>query len=152
MIISYFDSKEFEGIKKAHPFFGKAFDALAELVAGDVTDGRHDVAGDDAYIMVSTYETNPVNEERRFETHRDYIDIQLLLEGRELIGFAKKEDLAVTDEYRPDYELYGMVEEFDRVILEKGKFVVIYPNEPHAPGLAIGEPQRVRKAVIKVKA
>jgi YhcH/YjgK/YiaL family protein len=86
MIISHFDSKEFDGIKKAHPLFGKAFDALAELVAGDVTDGRHDVAGDDAYIMVSTYETNPVNEERRFETHRDYIDIQLLLEGRELIN------------------------------------------------------------------
>ena len=152
MIISYFDSKEFKGIKKAHPLFGKAFDVLEGLIEGDPTDGRYDVAGDDAYIMVSTYETKPVNEERRFETHRDYIDVQLLLEGRELVGFAKKEDLAVTDEYRPDYELYGMVDEFDRVILGKGKFVVIYPNEPHAPGLAAGEPETVRKVVVKVKA
>ena len=152
MIISYFDSKEFEGIKGSHPLFGKAFDVLEGLLSGVPTDGRYDVAGDDAYIMVSTYETKPVNEERRFETHRDYIDVQLLLEGRELVGFAKKEDLCVTDEYRPDYELYGMVDEFDRVILEKGKFVIIYPREPHAPGLAAGVPQRVRKAVIKVKA
>ena len=152
MIISYFDSKEFEGIKRSHPLFGKAFDALAELLKGSPENGRHEVAGDDAYIMVSEYQTNPINADRRFETHRDYIDIQLLLEGRELIGLAKKEDLAVTDEYRPDYELYGMVDEFDRVILEKGKFVIIYPGEPHAPGLAVGEPERVRKVVVKVKA
>ena len=114
--------------------------------------GRHEASGDDAYIMVSEYETNPVNEERRFETHREYIDIQLLLEGREVIGFAKREDLDVTDEYRPDYELYGMIDDFDRVVLEKGKFVVIYPNEPHAPGLAAGAPERVKKVVVKVKA
>ena len=152
MIISHFDSKEFDAIKKAHPLFEKAFDALEELICTMPENGRHEVSGDDAYIMVSEYETNSVNEERRFETHRDYIDIQLLLEGREVIGFAKREDLDVTDEYRPDYELYGMIEDFDRVILEKGKFVVIYPNEPHAPGLALNEPEKVKKVVIKVKA
>ena len=150
MIASYFNSKEFEGIKELHPLFGKAFDALKDL--WNAEDGRYDVSGDDAYIVISSYETNPVTSERRFEAHRDYIDIQLLLEGRELIGFAARDALTVTDEYRPDYELYGMIEEFDRVILERGKFVIIYPNEPHAPGLAVNVPERVRKVVVKVKA
>ena len=151
MIISYFGSKEFEEIKGSNPLFVKAFDALEEIVKGEPRNGRHEVSGDDAYIMVSEYETNPINEDRRFESHRDYIDIQILLEGREIIGFAKREDLTVTDEYRPDYELFGMVEAFDRVILEKGKFAIIYPNEPHAPGLALNAPEKVKKVVIKVR-
>ena len=152
MIISYFNSKEYDAIKKMHPMFEKALAEAEKLICTDPSDGRYEVAGDDAYIMVSTYETNPINDERRFETHRDYIDIQLLLSGRELIGFAPLSALAVTDEYRPDYELYGMVDEFDRVILEKGKLTVIYPNEPHAPGLAVNVPEKVRKIVIKIRA
>ena len=151
MIVSYFNSKEFEAIKKSDPLFEKSFDALEELLRGEPENGRHEVAGDDAYIMVSGYETNPINADRRFESHRDYIDIQILLSGKEIIGFAKRDDLTVTDEYRPDYELFGMVEDFDRVILEKGKFAIIYPNEPHAPGLALNAPEKVKKVVIKVR-
>jgi YhcH/YjgK/YiaL family protein len=151
MIISRFGSKEFEGISKLSPLFEKSFDRLFEMMKGEIEDGRYDVSGDDAYIAVSTYETKPINADRRFEAHRDYIDVQLLLEGREIIGFADKKDLTVTDAYRPDYELYGMINEFDRIVLEDGKFAVIYPGEAHAPGLAVGEPIKVRKAVIKIK-
>jgi len=152
MIISYFDSKEYEEIKKAHPLFPKGLEAARASLENPPTDGRHDVDGDNIYIMVSTYTTNPINEDRRFESHKDYIDVQLLLEGKEIIGFAPKSELTVTDPYRPDYELYGMVDEFDKVLLTNGKFAIIYPDEPHAPGLAAGEPNGVRKAVIKIKA
>lgn len=152
MVISCFDRAEYDEIKKSHPLFAKAFDAVEKLTLTDPSDGRYDVDGDNVFINVSTYETNPINSERRFEAHRDYIDIQLLLEGREIIGFAHPASLTVTDEYRPDYELFGMIDSFDKIILEKGKFAVIYPNEPHAPGLAAGMPEKVRKIVVKVKA
>ena len=152
MIISGFGSKEFEGISKLSPLFEKSFARLFEMMKSEIGDGNYEVEGDDAYIAVSTYETKPLNGDRRFEAHRDYIDIQILLEGKEMIGFADKKALTVTDPYRPDYELYGMVNEFDKVILEGEKFVVIYPGEPHAPGIAAAEPMKVRKAVIKIKA
>ena len=152
MIVSYFNSKEYGEIKKSHPLFEKAFDAVEKLLLADPENGRYDVDGDNVYIMVSSYETNPINADRRFESHREYIDVQTLLEGREIIGFEKREALTVTDEYRPDYELFAMVDEFDRVVIEKGKFTVIYPGEPHAPGLATKSPEKVRKIVIKVKA
>ena len=152
MIISYFDSKEYSEIKKAHPLFEKAFAAAEKLLCSDPANGRHDVDGEDVYINVSTYETNPLNDDRRFENHRDYIDIQILISGKEIIGFAPMSALDVTDEDRPDYELFGMVEEFDKVMLTPGKFAVIYPDEPHAPGLAADKPEQVRKMVIKVRA
>ena len=153
MIISNFNSKEYAEIKKAHPLFEKGLEAAKRFLENPpATDGRHEVDGDDVYIMVSSYTTNPVNSDRVFESHKDYIDVQLLLEGKEMIGFADKEELTVTVPYTPDYELYAMVDEFDKVILTKGKFAIIYPDEPHAPGLAAGEPCAVRKIVIKIKA
>ncbi|EDV0473395.1 YhcH/YjgK/YiaL family protein, partial [Salmonella enterica subsp. enterica] len=36
------------------------------------------------------------------------------------------------------------------VVLNEGDFVVFYPGEVHKPLCAVGEPARVRKAVVKM--
>ena len=93
-----------------------------------------------------------MSSERLFESHKDYIDIQILAKGREMIGFAPEEALTVTTPYNKegDYELYSMVDDLDKVILTEGKLAVIFPGEPHAPGIAYGGTEKVKKAVIKI--
>ena len=153
MLVSYFGSEDCAAIKRAYPFLEKALDAAEALLKSEaISDGRHEVDGDNVFINVSSYETKPINNERLFESHKEYIDIQLVASGKEQLGFTSKESLTVTEAYKPDYELYGMVDEFDGIVLTRGKFAVLFPDEPHAPGLACGEPCLVKKLVVKVKA
>ena len=38
----------------------------------------------------------------QFESHRDYIDIQVVLDGEEIIRFESAEKLSLSKEYTPD--------------------------------------------------
>lgn len=154
MIVSYFNTSDCELIKKAYPFLAKGLEAAEALLKeGNIAVGRHEVDGDDVFINVSAYETKPICPERVFESHKDYVDIQLVAEGKELLGFAAKDELRVTEEYKPDYELYAMTDKLDKIILTPGKFAVLFPDEPHAPGLAVNdESEAVLKLVVKVRA
>ena len=152
MNLTYIGSKVYEDLKASSPVFEKALNYLEKLIVELPENGRYEVDGDKIYINVSSYETKPVSNERLFESHKDYIDIQVMVKGREMIGFAPEEALTVTTPYNKegDYELYAMADDIDRVIFTEGKLAVIYPGEPHAPGLACGSPENVKKAVIKV--
>jgi YhcH/YjgK/YiaL family protein len=39
----------------------------------------------------------------------------------------------------------------DTVTLCPGKFAVLFPGDAHAPNIAVGAPEKVRKVVVKVK-
>ena len=84
------------------------------------------------------------------EAHRVYIDVHILLEGAERIGWKALEDVA--DEKQPyaeegDCALYGdMPSAF--VDLKPGEFLIVYPEDPHAPLIGTG---KIRKLIAKVK-
>ena len=65
----------------------------ARDVAADVADGRIEIDGERLYASVASYETGG-RDERRFEAHRRYIDIQVLLAGEETIDVALDRRLA----------------------------------------------------------
>jgi YhcH/YjgK/YiaL family protein len=69
-----------------HKQFKKAFAVLADPALAQKSDGRYSVDGDTLYYMVQHYTTKPVDQ-ARFESHRKYIDIQVLLAGQELLGY-----------------------------------------------------------------
>ena len=80
----------------------------------------------------------------------DYIDVHILLEGEEMIGWKALEDLQnETKAYskEEDCALYS-----DRpttyVSLLPGQFVIVYPEDPHAPVIGSG---KIRKLIAKVK-
>ena len=60
--------------------------------------GRYEIDGDRLYAMVQSYNLHPVRPEK-LEIHRNYVDIQLLLAGRETIVYRPVDGLPVTAEY-----------------------------------------------------
>ena len=70
----------------------------ARDVAADVADGRIEIDGERIYASVAGYETGS-RAERRFEAHRRYIDVQVLLAGEETIDVALDGDLPVLEAY-----------------------------------------------------
>jgi YhcH/YjgK/YiaL family protein len=49
------------------------------------SDGKYKVDGDNVFAECKTYFTKPV-EERSFESHVKHIDVQVMLEGQEMMG------------------------------------------------------------------
>ena len=123
----------------------------ARDVACSVADGRTDIDGERLYASVATYETGP-REERRFEAHRKYIDVQVLLEGEESIDVSLDKDLPTLEAYdeKRDVMFLKPPEHVASLPMNPGYFVVFYPHDVHRPGCHLQEKRRVRKIVMKV--
>ena len=122
---------------------------LAERDLDALEPGRHDILGDECYALVEDYLTTP-RDGRRWEAHRNHIDIQCVVTGRELLGCA---DLAAMDsaEYDPARDLEFLDgPDGNFTVIEAGTFAILHPTSAHMPGIAVDEPEQVRKVVVKV--
>ncbi len=85
------------------------------------------------------------------EVHDKYIDIQIVLSGRETFGWAARPALVSA---RGEFDTQKDIQFFDdspslRFTLGAGEFAVFFPSDAHAPLIGRG---RVRKCIIKVRA
>jgi biofilm protein TabA len=123
----------------------------AHDVARTATDGRMDIDGDRLYASVASYETGS-REERRFEAHRKYIDVQVLLEGEECIDVSLEKDLSTLEAYdeKKDVMFLKPPQHVASLPMRPGWFGVFYPHDIHRPGCHLREKRRVQKIVMKV--
>jgi biofilm protein TabA len=123
----------------------------ARDAAADLADGRTDIDGDRLYASVATYDTGS-REERRFEAHKKYIDVQVLLEGEEIIDVSLERSLAVLEDYDESRDVMFLKPpgEFASITMKSGRWAVFYPHDVHRPGCHPEGRRRVRKIVMKV--
>ena len=154
MIVTNVNAPEFEKYALTHPRFALAFEEVKKILAEGIEDGKHIIDGDNLFVNVMSYESKPTDNSV-FEVHKKYIDIQVVLEGEEIIGFDALEALEVTKPYsdEADCMLCALGNTYDPIKFCKGKITIIFPEEPHAPGIAINNtPSKVKKAIFKVLA
>ncbi|MCB1209919.1 MAG: YhcH/YjgK/YiaL family protein [Verrucomicrobiales bacterium] len=134
-----------------HPLFDKAF-AFLRTVDGTQPLGRHDIVGDDAFALVQTYETKPI-EKALFEAHRKYIDVQFIYSGRETILWAPIATMAeqtMAHDDTKDAALWKLVPDTTALHMSAGHFAILYPEDAHAPCIEWDQADTVFKVVIKV--
>lgn len=101
--------------------------------------------------VVSEYETRLVND-KGYEAHRKYADVQYAVSGRELVRCKPLEQVVESIPYdeAKDAARYTDCPGADLVIGE-GYFLVVFPDDAHEPCLAAdGKPMAVKKVVMKV--
>jgi len=132
--------------------FTKAFEILTDSTLLGKQDGRYAVDGNDLFYIVQHYTTRPM-EKDKLEAHIKYIDIQVVLEGEELIAYAPIEGLAVVQPYSEDKDIafYHAPDKISRVTLRPGLFCILFPQDGHIPCCQLNGPSNVHKVVIKVK-
>jgi biofilm protein TabA len=133
-----------------HPHFEKAFTFLQNLDFKKLSEGKYIIDGDEIFVLISRYKTVS-KEEKKWESHRKYIDIQYLAKGKEKIGFSDFSLLKEETEYvgNDDYQLFSGNGDF--FTLHKANFAIFFPVEPHKPGCIFENSETVVKVVIKVK-
>ncbi len=130
------------------PRLAAALDYLAATDFSDMALGKHPIDEDRLFAIVNEYPTIAATE-IELEGHRRYIDVQYLVSGTELIGYAPLQGQASLRDYdsSEDYALYRGQATF--VGISAGMFAILYPHDLHMP--CVGEPPvLVRKVVVKV--
>lgn len=87
-----------------------------------------------------------------FESHRNYIDVQVIVEGEELMEVAEIARLKTSDPYLPERDLIKYADLPDASVLRMraGDVAVFFPEDGHMPSLRWRGPGLVRKTVVKV--
>ena len=89
-----------------------------------------------------------------FESHRKYIDVQVMVAGEEAMEVDDIARLIVSEAYNPerDFIKYADTASASRLILRTGDVAIFFPMDGHMPGLQSAGPVLVRKTVVKVPA
>lgn len=135
------------------PGLAKALDFLMKSQSKDLPLGRVEIDGKNVYALVQAYDTLPVTPEIKFEAHRQYIDIQFIQTGEEVMGWTALEKLKTLTPYDPDKDVcYGKLpaDEMTPLRVFAGQAAVFFPEDAHAPKLAFSSPAPVKKIVVKV--
>ena len=130
-------------IENAYKYPQIPIDAFKKAISG-LELGRHELS-DNIYINVEEYTTKTEN---KFEIHKKYADVQIILEGKERLDYGYSKP-AQYDETR-DIAFFD-TDTISSIILDGTNFVMLFPEEAHRPQMAVSSPTKVKKAVIKVK-
>jgi len=141
--------------------FGPAITAgikyLKNLDAGFLADkplgysAKTEIRGRDIFATHQVYETKPLRL-ACYESHRNYIDLQYIWEGTELIAVSSSAKLTTIVPYdkEKDIEFFKYFPSTS-FAMGPGMLAILFPSDAHAPCLSVKKPQIVRKTVVKVR-
>jgi YhcH/YjgK/YiaL family protein len=130
--------------------FQKAFDFLSKPGIRDLAPGRYDIEGNEVFALVSAYTPKPCRD-AKWEAHRKYADIQVVVSGSEKQGFAPMRLSTATEGYIEERDIeFLTVSQKNYLTLAPGAFAVYFPQDAHQPGVEDVPGTEVRKIVVKV--
>lgn len=103
--------------------------------------------------IVSEYTTKEINE-NGYEAHREYIDIQYLISGEEVVNSLPLEYLKELKAYNKESDAAFYVETGIKpleLLLGNGYFAILFPHDGHMPQLSANSNMKVKKVVEKIK-
>ena len=139
---------QFDRYATLHPLFPRAFDYIRNTDLYALAPGRYTIVGEELFAIVE-HVPGRTREISRLEAHRRYIDIQLVLDGIDEMGWKP-----LADCHNPvgDYSAEKDIQFFNDapaswIATPPDAFCIFFPEDGHAPLVAKGE---IRKVIFKV--
>ena len=135
------------------PNLRRALDFLAAHPSGEGLAERVEIDGKEVFAMLQVFETVLAGEQVEMEAHRKYIDIQYVVSGEEVMGWAQLGTVAEMSAYNPEKDVQTgsfPTAEMTPALVRAGQAAVFFPEDAHAPKLAWVKPGMVKKIVVKV--
>ncbi len=126
---------------------GLQFLARPDLIT--LEKGRYDLPDSGgSYALVQEHETK-LRAHAKWEAHRKMIDLQFMVCGQELMGYA---DIARLEmgEYHADDDYCLGEGDGEWLRLDAQYFMILFPQDAHMPSIAVADPQKVKKVVVKI--
>lgn len=141
-----------EGIRRTAMVDARISIALDWISANskvDIPPGKYE-ADKGVYALVQSYGTKD-RSEIPYESHRKYIDLHYMVNGREHIDVCPIDKLVAEQPYDAvkDAAFYSDGPGHC-LIMEAGIAALLYPEDAHRPCVAVGSTGQVRKFVLKI--
>lgn len=148
----------YDRLENAASYFScDAWTKAAEYVRSapaDLADGAYPILGNDVVARVMSYSTKHF-QETVLESHRKFVDLQVLLAGREYAEVSSTSEMSPCTPYAEDSDVAfyfpDTLGNYCRMTLEPGRFAVFFPQDAHRTQLRAGSAAgAVKKIVVKI--
>lgn len=143
------DIKRYKGISKN---IDTAIDFILNNDLMALPKGKTEIDGKNVYVNRDTYVARPL-EECYFENHEHYLDLQIVLKGKEIFGYTDitNPSLKVTTPYNTEKDVTKYSASSDTVYftLEEG-FALVFKEDIHLAKCKVDD-EIVEKAVVKIR-
>ncbi len=131
-----------------HPLFQRVFDYIRDTDLFAIEPGRYNIVGDDLIAIVEKVPAK-TKDMAKLEAHRKYIDIQLVLEGDETMGWKPLADcLNPISEHSMEKDIRFFHDApASYVPVPPDHFCIFFPEDAHAPLVGNGT---IRKVIFKI--
>ena len=131
-----------------NPLLQRAFDYIHDTDLYNLAPGRYNILGDDLFAIVEHAQGKP-KEHAQLEAHRKYIDIQLVLEGDEQMGWKPLADCLnpVSDHSTEKDIRFFHDAPASWIAVPPDHFCIFFPEDAHAPLVGAGN---IRKVIFKI--
>lgn len=133
-----------------NPRIKAVFDFLAQCNCKTISEGKHQIIGDEVFVNVSELDLKP-RYEAALEVHNKYIDIQVVIggAGKEEFGWSERKDCKrPKGEFDEERDVQFFTDEPQIFYtLREGQFTILMPEDAHAPMLGCGH---VKKMIFKI--
>lgn len=137
---------------KNKALWNKAFTFLRKVNLDTIRPGKYPIDGDSVFATVTENPTKDF-ENTKWEFHKKFIDIQMVIKGSEKMGILPIDKLTVTDVYNDKKDVgFGISDEGEFCLAEAGTFLIFFPGDAHRPNIKTEGCDKDKKIVIKVKA
>ena len=85
------------------------------------------------------------------EAHRKYMDIQYIVKGKEVMGWADLADCQPATEFSEEKDIGMYSGNFNYITINEGMCYVVFPEDAHMPGRYLDVPNDFVKIVVKLK-
>jgi len=131
-----------------HPLFPRVFDYIRNTDLLALAPGRYPIVGDDLFVIVESV-PGRTRAEAKLECHRKRIDIQLVLDGVDEMGWKALADcIDPVSDYSAEKDIrFFRDAPASWIATPPGAFCIFFPEDAHAPLVSTGQ---IRKVIFKV--
>jgi YhcH/YjgK/YiaL family protein len=127
----------------------KAFAYLKETDLANLKPGKYLIDGEEVFATVAEAKSKEFDVSE-WESHRKYIDIQLVITGKEKIGVTPLSQMSIKKPYDDARDVAFYTGEGKYFVAEPGTFFIFFPEDAHRPNIKVDGFDTDKKVVVKV--
>lgn len=133
-------------------YWDKAFAFLRTTQLDTLSVGKHVIDGDNVFVTVSEGPTKDYDK-TGWEAHRKYLDVHLMIRGKERIGVMNPTNARITNPYdeTKDVGNFDPATKGDYYVADPNTMLILFPLDSHRPSIHVDGYDTVKKLVVKIK-